>query len=124
MSNTTETTKKAPEISLIEPQGENSKFSTLVVQGTEYKTLVTYKYKNRKKWEQANEKEVLSVIPGTIKKLYVKAGDTVKKDQELLIIEAMKMENTIFAPYDAKIKSINIKLEDRIPKGVVILEFE
>lgn len=104
--------------------GGNGDFHTIVVQGTEYKTLVNKKYLNRKKWEQVNEKHILSYIPGTITELFVKDGDTVKKNQPLLILEAMKMENTIFAPFDGKLKKVNVEAGNRVPKGELMIEFE
>lgn len=99
-------------------------YGTLVVHGDEYTTLLPEKYKNRKQWQQPNEKLIYSYIPGTILSLYVKTGETVKKDQPLLILEAMKMENTIFAPFNGKLKSVNVKQDDRVPKGTVMIEFE
>lgn len=116
--------KETMEVSLIAPQEGKPSFETLVVQGTKYKTLVTLKYKNRKKWEYPNEKHIVTVIPGTIKQLDVKTGDTVERDQPMLILEAMKMENTMFAPFSGTLKSVNVKVGDRIPKGTVIIEFE
>ena len=46
-------------------------------------------------------------MPGTILDIRVNAGDTIKKGQVVLILEAMKMENEIMAPEDGKITSIN-----------------
>ncbi len=47
--------------------------------------------------------KVLSPFPGLIKKFLVKEGDTVKKDQAILVLEAMKMDNDITAPCDGKV---------------------
>lgn len=104
--------------------GEKPKFHTLEVQGTKYKTFVNKKYLNRKKWEQENEKHILSYIPGTILEVLVKNGDKVKKNQPLLKLEAMKMENTIFAPFNGKLKKVNVETGNRVPKGTVMIEFE
>lgn len=48
-------------------------------------------------------KKILSPFPGLIKKLLVNDGDTVKKDQPVIVLEAMKMDNDITAPCDGKI---------------------
>lgn len=45
-------------------------------------------------------KEVLSPFPGLVKNFLVKEGDTVKKDQPILVLEAMKMDNDITSPCD------------------------
>ncbi|MFA5524324.1 MAG: biotin/lipoyl-containing protein [Tissierellales bacterium] len=46
-------------------------------------------------------------MPGTILDIKVNQGDTVKKGQVLLILEAMKMENEIMAPRDGKVTAVN-----------------
>ena len=51
----------------------------------------------------ANGEKVLSPFPGLIKNLLVAEGATVKKDQPILVLEAMKMDNDITAPCDGKI---------------------
>ena len=48
----------------------------------------------------ANGEKVLSPVPGLIKNLLVDNGATVKKDQPILVLEAMKMDNDITAPCD------------------------
>ena len=51
----------------------------------------------------ANGEKVVSPFPGLIKKFLVNEGDTVKKDQPILILEAMKMDNDITSPCDGKV---------------------
>ena len=51
----------------------------------------------------ANGEKVLSPFPGLIKNLLVAEGATVKKDQPILVLEAMKMDNDIVAPCDGKV---------------------
>lgn len=106
------------------PQVSDLQFETFVVHSAKYQTLLTQKFKNRKKWQPNNEKHILSFIPGTILKVSVKDGEKVQKDKPLLILEAMKMENTIFSPFTGVVKKVFIKEGDRIPKGQLLLEFE
>ncbi len=47
--------------------------------------------------------KVLSPFPGLIKNVLVNSGDTVKKDQPIIVLEAMKMDNDITAPCDGKV---------------------
>ena len=47
--------------------------------------------------------KVLSPFPGLIKKFLVNEGDTVKKDQPIIVLEAMKMDNDITAPCAGKV---------------------
>ncbi len=51
----------------------------------------------------ANGEKVLSPFPGLIKNLLVAEGASVKKDQPILVLEAMKMDNDIVAPCDGKV---------------------
>lgn len=51
---------------------------------------------------------VTSPMPGNIWKVLVKEGQTVQKGDVLVILEAMKMENEIFAPVDGVITSLNV----------------
>lgn len=49
---------------------------------------------------------IISPMPGNIIDIRVKAGDMVKKNQVILVLEAMKMENEIVAPADGTVLSI------------------
>ncbi len=51
----------------------------------------------------ANGEKVLSPFPGLIKNLLVAEGTAVKKDQPILVLEAMKMDNDITAPCDGTV---------------------
>ena len=62
----------------------------------------------------ANGEKVLSPFPGLIKNLLVAEGATVKKDQPIIVLEAMKMDNDITAPCDGKVsfqvtKGVNVE---------------
>ncbi|MEO8794100.1 MAG: acetyl-CoA carboxylase biotin carboxyl carrier protein subunit [Daejeonella sp.] len=63
-------------------------------------------------------------MPGLVLKILVSEGDEVKKGDNLLVLEAMKMENIIKASADAKIKSIKIKPADKLEKNQVMIIFE
>ena len=65
--------------------------------------------------------ELKSPLPGTIFEMYVKEGDTVKEDQVLLVLEAMKMENNIQAGHAGVIEKIFYASGDAVMEGDVIL---
>ena len=67
---------------------------------------------------------MISFIPGTIRQVLVKEGDTVNTDQKVLVLEAMKMMNTIYSPLTGKIKSLKVVIGDCIPKGTLMIEIE
>ena len=57
---------------------------------------------------KAGSVAVKAPMPGNIMKVNVKVGDAVKKGDVLCILEAMKMENEIFAPADGKVASVEV----------------
>ena len=90
----------------------------------EYKTKLTNKFRNRKKWTPPNKNHMLAVIPGTILKIKVKENQKVKAGETLLILEAMKMENNIIMPFDGTVGSINVKEGEIVSKNYVMIELK
>ena len=60
-------------------------------------------------------------MPGKILEIKVKAGDTVKEDDELAVLEAMKMENLIYAPAGGTVKEIKVEAGQNVVTGQVCL---
>ncbi len=102
------------------------RFSSLMlqVQGAKYKTLLTKKYKNRKKWKNPDINQMFSDIPGTVVKIYVEEGQKVKEGDLMMVLEAMKMKNKIYFPIDGTVKKIYVKEEERVPKGFLMIELK
>lgn len=65
---------------------------------------------------------VVAPIPGTILKVVVKEGDTVAVGQDVIILEAMKMENNIKAEKAGTVKSVKVKAGDTVLEGDALLE--
>lgn len=63
-------------------------------------------------------------IPGKIAQILVKEGDTVDKNQELMILEAMKMRNRIFSPDKGIVKKICVEENTIVEQDQKLLEFE
>ncbi len=72
----------------------------------------------------AGGKTIISPVGGTIVEVKAKAGDAVKSGQELLILEAMKMQTSINSPVDGTIKSINVSAGDTVRESQVLVEFQ
>jgi biotin carboxyl carrier protein len=68
--------------------------------------------------------EIKSPLPGIVLSILVKEGDEVKKEQVLLILEAMKMENKVLSEVAGKVKSIKIQAGDNVLQGQVLIEIE
>ena len=69
--------------------------------------------------------EVISApMPGTIVKVPVTAGQSVKKDDVLVVLEAMKMENEIMAPHDAKVAAVLVAKGDSVETGAALVSLQ
>ena len=68
----------------------------------------------------AGGESVNSPMPGNILAVNVSVGDTVKKGDILMILEAMKMENEIMCPCDGKITSVNVTKGATVETGTLL----
>lgn len=69
-------------------------------------------------------KNVNAPMPGLVLGVSVTVGQEIKKGDNLLVLEAMKMENILKSPSDGKIAKININVGDKVEKNAVLIEFE
>lgn len=67
--------------------------------------------------------DIKAPMPGLILDLKVKSGDEVKKGDVVLILEAMKMENSIKSPGDGVVKDIKVSLNQSVEKNQVLISF-
>ena len=65
---------------------------------------------------------ITSPMPGLVFKIVVSVGPQVAKDQELIILEAMKMESPIYAPNAATVSAILVKEGDAVSEGQVLIQ--
>jgi biotin carboxyl carrier protein len=98
------------------------RYKSLIVEGTKYKTHYNKKFENVPKWEKVNPKKITSFIPGAVVKILVSKGKKVKEGDNLLIYEAMKMQNQVKAPMDGTVKDIYVKEGEKIAKGFLMVE--
>ena len=63
-------------------------------------------------------------MPGTIVGINVKVGDSFKRGQVLIVLEAMKMENEILAPRDGRVVNVNTQKGSSVNSGDVLIAFE
>ncbi|WP_300395234.1 acetyl/propionyl/methylcrotonyl-CoA carboxylase subunit alpha [Henriciella sp.] len=68
--------------------------------------------------------KVSAPMPGKLIDLRVAAGDAVKKDQVVAVMEAMKMEHSLTAPRDGTIKATGADVGEQVGEGAVLVELE
>lgn len=68
--------------------------------------------------------EIGSPLMGRLASVMVAAGDVVEKDTPVFVIEAMKMETTITAPFESTIKAIHLQEGELVGQGDLIIELE
>lgn len=67
---------------------------------------------------------ITPVMPGKVVKVQVSEGEAVEKDQTLVIVEAMKMENEMRAPAEGRVKKIHVAPGDLVNLGQPMVELE
>ena len=69
-------------------------------------------------------KELRAPISGRIIEVSVKAGDDIKKGQQIVVLEAMKMQNHIYSPTTAKISELRVKEGQSVKTGEILATFQ
>ena len=72
----------------------------------------------------AGDKSIKAPMQSTVVKLAVNAGDKVVEGDQILVLEAMKMEQSITSPRDGVIKTVKVAVGETVPSGTVLIEFE
>ncbi len=67
---------------------------------------------------------IVAHMPGMIAEIVVNVGDHVQASDELIILEAMKMENPICAPVSGTIKEIKVKERDKVDLNQLLMVLE
>ena len=73
---------------------------------------------------EGEKDKIYAPMPGKIVKLLVKVGDDVKEKQQMVIVEAMKMENPVLCKANGKVKAINFADGDQVDTDSPIIELE
>lgn len=73
---------------------------------------------------QFDDSKVVSPMPGTVIKVLAKQGDSLGKDEPVLVLEAMKMENEICAPKSGRIKELFVSEGQTVPGAAPLFEME
>ena len=74
--------------------------------------------------EKAGAGTIRAVMPGRVLRVNVAAGATVSRGQALIVLESMKMEQTIAAPKDGNVKGVYVAAGDAVTRGQTLVEIE
>ncbi len=66
----------------------------------------------------------MAPMPGKVVRVLVQAGDAVKQGQVLLVLEAMKMEQSTRSPTDGRIQAVHVREGDQVTAGQVLVTLE
>lgn len=72
----------------------------------------------------AGNKSIKAPMQSTVVKLAVAAGDKVVEGDQILVLEAMKMEQSISSPREGVVKAVKVSVGETVPSGTVLVEFE
>lgn len=68
--------------------------------------------------------EVRAPLAGNILNVLVEPGAKVQEDDELLVIEALKMENLVYSPFSGTVKEVRVKKGDKVEEDAILLVIE
>ncbi|MFO8087471.1 MAG: biotin/lipoyl-containing protein [Bacteroidales bacterium] len=128
----------------VEIQNFESNIVTVEVNGTTYDVELHKEFKQPKtpklvrkeiKSSQGAEKpaqapsggsgfKLMAPLPGTILEVHVKPGDQIKKGQNMITMEAMKMENNVLAEKDGTVKAVKVAQGDSVLQDDLLIEME
>jgi len=97
---------------------------TLNINSILYKTRLSQKFINRKPYKKADERIILSFIPGTVLDIMVSEGQEVKAGDDLMILDAMKMQNKLKSAVDGTIGKIFVSRGNKVSKGTKLIEMK
>ncbi|MDF1686015.1 MAG: acetyl/propionyl/methylcrotonyl-CoA carboxylase subunit alpha [Parvibaculaceae bacterium] len=72
----------------------------------------------------ASGSKAVAPMPGKVIQVVVSAGDRVRKGDALVVVEAMKMEQTVQAPQDGKVAEVTVSIGEQVEGGAVLVKFE
>lgn len=68
--------------------------------------------------------DVEAPLAGNIWEVLVNVGDSVEEDDELIIIEALKMENPVYSPCDGTVKEVKVSKGDVVEEDDILIVLE
>lgn len=119
---------KSYKVELVE-EDRAEKTSVIKVNGTLYKVAIADQYDLLLKqlgFDNSRSNKMMEIkapMPGLVLNVVVEEGQEVNKGDNLLVLEAMKMENIIKSPSSGTVKKIKINKGDKVEKNEILIQF-
>lgn len=80
--------------------------------------------RGHKRQAEAQKNSFVAPMPGKVIEVHVKPGDTVKKGEAVITMEAMKLQHTLHAPQDGVVEEVHYAVGAQVHEGVLLVRFE
>ena len=97
---------------------------TLTLDGLAFETTYTRKFADRKPYRPKDPGRLTALIPGVVLEVLVPPGETVRRGQGVLVIEAMKMQNEVAAPIKGQVLALHVAVGETVVKGQLLLTLQ
>jgi len=68
--------------------------------------------------------DITPPMPAVVISIMVNEGDTVEKGQGVIVVSAMKMETTLYAPYNGTVEKVNASIGDKVMPGEILIDLK
>ncbi|MFP4573709.1 MAG: biotin/lipoyl-containing protein [Desulfobacterales bacterium] len=68
--------------------------------------------------------QIKAPLAGKVLSILVNQGDSVEEDEEIMVLEAMKMETSVYSTADGKVSEIKVKTGDTVEEDDVLMVLE
>ena len=100
---------------------------TVIIQGIPYyigDAVIPDTRSRGKKSGQAIPQDITPPMPAVVVRILVTVGDSVKQGQSVIVVESMKMETTLSAPSDGKVRTVNVAAGDKVMPGQILVDID
>ena len=101
---------------------EDRQMVTFHIDGTDYETHTTRKFRERKPWTPVDKSKITTLIPGQILRVLVRPGQRVRRGEGVVVLEAMKMSNELTSPWEGTVKTIHVQEGQKVVKNELLIE--
>jgi biotin carboxyl carrier protein len=100
---------------------------TVVIEGIPYSVQNEDMFSqaaSRRKGPRSVPRQVTPPMPSVVVRIMVLPGDVVQEGDGVVVVMAMKMEATLTAPYDGRIRKINVAVGDKVMPGQILVDID